>query len=839
MKRLSKLTLLSLLICFPFQVLNANPQIVEPVEWQFHINYQEEGEAELVFKADIDEGWHVYAMDKIEGEGPIPTSFTIQDGAGYELLGDVAPKKEPVTKLDQTFEKELSYFENQAVFIQKVSFSDPSAIIKGSLEYMTCDDSRCLPPTTEEFTFEPDQSQMALSTKEDASSDGQSFNPGSQANVKSSGSSQGNEMVDPISWKFESKPADNENLKIIMKASLDEGWHLYGQEVPEDGPVATNFTFSQNDSVTYEGNVQATSSSVHKYDSTFQMELTYFDNEAVFAQEVQLNEAVQAIKGSVRFMVCDDSRCLPPDNKEFNVPISDALLNKVETQGGTTNDTLGAKEEEESKTFWGIFIAGLAGGLLALLTPCVFPMIPLTVSFFTKQSEKAKGLSQAFLYGISIVVIYIAVGFIVTKALGADAMNAMASSGFWNMLFFIIFAFFAASFFGAFELSVPNSWVNKMDAQSDRGGLIGIFFMAFTLALVSFSCTGPIIGTLLVQAAVAGSNIGPLIGMLGFSLALAVPFTIFAAFPSWLNTLPQSGGWLNSVKVVLGFLELALALKFLSNVDLVYQWEVITREVFIGIWITIFTLMGFYLLGKLKFAHDTDLPYISVPRLFMAIVSFAFVVYLIPGLFGAPLKMISGFPPPMFYREWKTQQPSDQAIAQKSDENSKSASSHSDKACPHGLNCFHDYEAGLEHAKKVNKPIMIDFTGWTCVNCRKMEDNVWINDRVFELISNEYVLVSLYVDDKTVLPEHEQYISEFSGDKIETVGNKWSDFQATKYGANSQPYYVLLDHEENVMVEPRGYTPDVQKYINFLEKGLKRFEKGQEQTADRNQKLSH
>jgi thiol:disulfide interchange protein DsbD len=451
----------------------------------------------------------------------------------------------------------------------------------------------------------------------------------------------------------------------------------------------------------------------------------------------------------------------------------------------------------------------MVGGLFALLTPCVFPMIPLTVSFFTKRSPtRAKGISNAIIYAFSIIIIYVTIGFLVTVTLGSDALNEMASSVFFNLLFFIIFFIFALSFLGAFEITLPSSWINKADEASDKGGLIGIFFMAFTLSLVSFSCTGPIIGTLLVEAAKGSSYLGPIMGMTGFATALALPFALFAAFPGWLNTLPKSGGWLNSVKVVLGFLELALAMKFLSNVDLAYHWGFLKRELFIAIWVTIFGLMSLYLLGKLKFSHDSDLPYIGTGRIIFAIIATAFTLYLIPGLWGAPLRMISGFPPPEFYKEWVQETGKDE---------------HGGGSCPHNLNCYHDYEAGMAYAKSINKPVMIDFTGWSCVNCRKMEDNVWSQPKVLKHLSDDYVVISLYVDDKTELPANEQYVSAFSGQTVKTTGKKWSDLEARVYNKNTQPYYVLVDNNGKLLAVPKSYTPDVEEYNKFLEEGLCRY----------------
>jgi thiol:disulfide interchange protein DsbD len=457
-----------------------------------------------------------------------------------------------------------------------------------------------------------------------------------------------------------------------------------------------------------------------------------------------------------------------------------------------------------ASTPWTIFVAGMLGGLLALLTPCVFPMIPMTVSFFTKRSgNRTKGIRNALLYAVSIIFIYVALGLLVTVTFGSDALNALASNAFFNLAFFVIFIIFAISFFGAFEITLPSWIINKADSASDRGGLVGIFFMAFTLSLVSFSCTGPIIGTLLVEAAHGRSYLGPLMGMTGFSFALAVPFALFALFPSWLNSLPKSGGWLNTVKVSLGFIELALALKFLSNVDLAYHWGLLKRELFIVLWIVIFGMLGLYLLGKIRLSHDIDQQHIGIGRLLFALLSLSFALYLVPGIWGAPLKLISGFPPPDFYKEWKTGKEGD---------------------CPHDILCFKDYDEGMRYAKEHNKPVMIDFTGWSCVNCRKMEDNVWSDPKVLKKLGEDYVLISLYVDDKTPLPAEQQSVSPTTGRKILTTGNKWSDLQASVYNTNSQPYYVLLDHQGKILAEPRGYTPDIPTYLSFLEEGLCRYQ---------------
>ncbi|MFM7016307.1 MAG: cytochrome c biogenesis protein CcdA [Bacteroidota bacterium] len=654
------------------------------------------------------------------------------------------------------------------------------------------------------------------------------------------------QLVDPVKWSYRIEQKGQE-ATLIFKASVEKGWHVYSQFLPDGGPIPTLFTFTPDKNYTLVGKVTEPKGE-EVFDPNFEIKLKFFENVAEFKQKIKLNSnKAFKLKGMVESMACNDKNCTPPNAVDFEFAIAgeetSEVMNPATSTSTIENDSVqklteslptaaanskiplpsgditklepscdnGAVAHSEDKSYWGIFIAGMLGGFLALLTPCVFPMIPMTVSFFTKRSPtRAKGIRNAVIYALSIILIYVTIGFFVTVTLGSDALNDLASSVFFNLLFFIIFFVFALSFLGAFEIVLPSSWVNKADSASDKGGLVGIFFMAFTLSLVSFSCTGPIIGTLLVEAAKGSSYLGPIMGMTGFSAALALPFALFAAFPGWLNTLPKSGGWLNSVKVVLGFLELALALKFLSNVDLAYHWGFLKRELFIALWITIFGLMSLYLIGKLKFSHDSDLPYIGTTRIIFAIIAIAFTFYLIPGLWGAPLRLISGFPPPEFYKEWE--QPSAGVEQGKGGE-----------SCPHNLNCYHDYEAGMAYAKSIGKPVMIDFTGWSCVNCRKMEDNVWSQTKVLKHLSDDYVVISLYVDDKTELPANEQYISKFSGKKIRTTGNKWSDMEAAVLNKNVQPYYVLVDNEGKMLAEPRSYTPNVDEYTKFLEEGLCRY----------------
>jgi len=520
------------------------------------------------------------------------------------------------------------------------------------------------------------------------------------------------------------------------------------------------------------------------------------------------------------------------DDLEFKEIVEDTTITEdslsATVSGPDQITTLngGSSTDKSDVSLWQIFINGLLFGFAAILMPCIFPMLPLTVSFFTKRAgSRTKAIGQAIIYGLSIIIIYVGLGMLVTIFFGSDALNALSTNGIFNFFFFLLLVVFGASFLGAFEITLPSSFVNKIDAKSDQGGFVGIFFMAFSLALVSFSCTGPLIGTLLVDAASKGERLGPAIGMLGFSLALAIPFALFALFPSLLKSLPKSGGWLNSVKVVLGFLELAFALKFLSNVDLAYHWNWLDREVFLALWIVIFALMGLYLLGKIKFSHDSEVQYLSVPRTFFAMVVLAFVVYLIPGMWGAPLKSVSAFLPPSATQDFDLTvgNPSSSPIPHTGSSPKKYAEIFHDRGTPKGFDPYYDYEQALEISKEVNKPVLIDFTGWNCVNCRKMEANVWTEPKVKDLLNNEFVMAELFIDDKTTLAKEEQYISTYSKKNINTIGKKWSDFQAAKFNSNSQPLYVIVNSDGQVLVPPQGANYDPQNYIEFLEAGLKAY----------------
>jgi thiol:disulfide interchange protein DsbD len=648
----------------------------------------------------------------------------------------------------------------------------------------------------------------------------------------------------PVTWSFSNKAVSTNNVQLKFNAKIDKDWHIYATDVPEGGPIATSLKFNKSADYELIGKVNEVTKSKHDFDATFSMNIGTFEKQAILSQNILLKKSEVTISGTVEYMACNDMKCLPPEEVPFTFTIkqtaqenSATIVNenlKPENQSDTAKNAILAKKDtivqqavveantqnsnSTNKSLWAIFIAGFLGGLAALIMPCIFPMLPLTVSFFTKKSgSRKKAISSALWYGFFIIAIYVALGLLITVIFGADALNDLSTNGIFNFFFFILLVVFAFSFLGAFELTLPSSWINKMDAKSEKGGWGGLFFMAATLALVSFSCTGPIIGTLLVQAASMGALLGPAIGMLGFAIALALPFALFALFPSWLKSLPKSGGWLNSVKVILGFLELAFALKFLSNVDLAYHWNWFDREIFLALWIVISALMGFYLLGKLKLPNDSDLKHVSTPRLTLAIITLAFTVYMIPGMWGAPLKSIAAFLPPQHTQDFDLYSNAQGGnIPQTHTKKKYSDLFHA----PLNLNVYFDLDEGLAYAKEVNKPVLIDFTGHNCVNCRKMEAVVWSDKEVLNRLSNNFVIVQLYVDDKTELPDNEQYISSFSKKKIKTIGNKWSDIQASKYNANSQPFYVMLNTKGEVLLKPEGanYNPD--EFAQFLDKAV-------------------
>lgn len=684
-----------LLLSFVVYALQA--QIKDPVKFKTELTPLSDTEAEVVFTAAIDKGWHVYSTDLGDG-GPISATFNVDNKSGVELVGKLKPVGKEVATFDKLFEMKVRYFENTAKFVQKVKFTGGAYAIEGYLEYGACDDESCLPPTQVPFKF---------------------------SGVAKAGNA--------AATKTEQSKAEQSEQKVVDKADKKE---------------------------------EATS--VDSKDSSAMMELV----------PATTTEAATDIQPAVA-------------SSELWKPVISDL------------QALGEEHGQEDMSWIYIFITGFLGGLLALFTPCVWPIIPMTVSFFLKRSkDKKKGIRDAWTYGASIVVIYVALGLAITLIFGASALNALSTNAIFNILFFLMLVIFAASFFGAFEIRLPSKWGNAVDSKAESTtGLLSIFLMAFTLSLVSFSCTGPIIGFLLVQVSTTGSVVAPAIGMLGFAIALALPFTLFALFPSWLKSMPKSGGWMNVIKVTLGFLELAFALKFLSVADLAYGWRLLDRETFLALWIVIFALLGFYLLGKIKFPHDDDDDKVGVTRFFMALISLAFAVYMVPGLWGAPLKAVSAFAPPMQTQDFNLY---------KNEVHAK----------------FDDYDLGMEYARLNGKPVMLDFTGYGCVNCRKMEAAVWTDPKVSDLINNDYVLITLYVDNKTPLTEPVKIIENGTERTLRTVGDKWSYLQRVKFGANAQPFYVLLDNQGKPLNKSYAYNEDIPKYIEFLQTGLENYKKG-------------
>ncbi|WP_195664096.1 protein-disulfide reductase DsbD family protein [Bacteroides congonensis] len=678
-----------LLLSFVVYALQA--QIKDPVKFKTELNTLSDTEAEIVFTATIDNGWHVYSTELGDG-GPISATFNVDKKSGLELAGKLKPVGKEVATFDKLFEMKVRYFENTAKFIQKVKLTGGAYEIEGYLEYGACDDESCLPPT----------------------------------------------------------------------------------EVP--------FKFS--------GVAKAASAAVAKTEQPEKKEPEKKEEPAPVSAEVKDTAAMMELVPATPVDAATDVQSAVSSSELWKPVISDL-------------QALGEEHGQEDMSWIYIFITGFLGGLIALFTPCVWPIIPMTVSFFLKRSkDKKKGIRDAWTYGASIVVIYVVLGLAITLIFGASALNALSTNAIFNILFFLMLVIFAASFFGAFEIRLPSKWGNAVDSKAESTtGLLSIFLMAFTLSLVSFSCTGPIIGFLLVQVSTTGSVVAPAIGMLGFAIALALPFTLFALFPSWLKSMPKSGGWMNVIKVTLGFLELAFALKFLSVADLAYGWRLLDRETFLALWIVIFALLGFYLLGKIKFPHDDDDNKVGVTRFFLALVSLAFAVYMVPGLWGAPLKAVSAFAPPMQTQDFNLY---------KNDVHAK----------------FDDYDLGMEYARLNGKPVMLDFTGYGCVNCRKMEAAVWTDPKVSDLINNDYVLITLYVDNKTPLSEPVKIVENGTERTLRTVGDKWSYLQRVKFGANAQPFYVLLDNQGKPVNKSYAYNEDIPKYIEFLQTGLENYKKG-------------
>lgn len=655
------------------------------------------------------------------------------------------------------------------------------------------------------------------------------------------------QIQDPVKFKSEWKTLPGGEAEVVFTASIDKGWHVYSTDLGDGGPISATFNVERLSGVETVGKLRPAGKEISAFDRLFEMKVRYFEHTARFVQKLKLTGSTYQVEGYLEYGACNDENCLPPTQVPFKfsgkaegvarenvASVSETNVADVSApQEAVAADTvsaanvdgvgvlaggdvpnksdlwkpvidelkaLGESTSHEDMSWFYIFITGFVGGLLALFTPCVWPIIPMTVSFFLKRSkDKKKGIRDAWTYGASIVVIYVTLGLAITLIFGASALNALSTNAVFNILFCLMLVVFAASFFGAFEITLPSKWSTAVDSKAEAtSGLLSIFLMAFTLSLVSFSCTGPIIGFLLVQVSTTGSVVAPAIGMLGFAVALALPFTLFALFPSWLKSMPKSGGWMNIIKVTLGFLELAFALKFLSVADLAYGWRILDRETFLALWIVLFALLGFYLLGKIKFPHDDDDTKVSVPRFFMALASLAFAVYMVPGLWGAPLKAVSAFAPPM----------------QTQDFNLYNNEVHAK---------FDDYDLGMEYARQHGKPVMLDFTGYGCVNCRKMELSVWTNPKVSDIINNEYILITLYVDNKTPLPAPVKIVENGTERTLRTVGDKWSYLQRVKFGANAQPFYVLIDNEGKPLNKSYSYNEDIPKYIEFLQTGLENY----------------
>lgn len=809
-----------------------------PVSYTWKIEAKDDQTLEIIFEAKIEKGWYTYSQYLESDDGPVRTSVNFDQANAIELIGKATESSsKPENKVqgfDEMFEMNVIKYKHDLSIRQQFKVNDINQELTGYLEYMTCDDTKCMPPTAVEFAFKPaDYLQSGgiqpEEDKEDEATDAQS-------DLNNA----------PVNWTIDFEKIDENSLKLIAKAEIAEGWYVYAQELEsEDGPIATSINLNDSSNVEVWGDATESASlpeyRLQNMDQVFEMQLTKYKHDLEITKVYTLKDPDQSFTGFLEYMTCNAIMCMPPTAVEFEFALnpnaqnfsgtvkdgkfdpSRAELirtNKAPLSGcGSEEAVINNDKDLASMGLLTIFILGFGGGLLALLTPCVFPMIPMTVSLFSKgKADKKEGIKNALVFGSSIIVIYVSLGLLITLLFGADALNLLSTHWLMNLIFFILFTVFAFSFFGYYEIQLPSSWANKADQASLKGGLIGTFFGAFSIALVSFSCTGPIVGTLLVQAAVNGGYVGPTIGMLGFSVALALPFTLFAAFPSWLQSMPNSGSWMTSMKVVLGFLELALGLKFLSTADLTEHWGILPYELFIALWALIFAGMTLYLFGLIKFPHDNPNAKISNARKGFALASLMVTVSIVSGFmksehsdaFRTPF-WLSGLAPSACYSYIN---PCHSSV--------ESSEFNFSDHCPPGISqCFDDYDEALRFAKSVNKPLLIDFTGFGCVNCRKMEENVWIDTTVNRLLNEEFVLVSLYVDDRKPL---ENILEGPGGNKIRNVGNKWAAFQEVNFDRQSQPYYVLASPDEQVLNKPVAYTPDIKAYTDFLNCGIESFE---------------
>lgn len=845
-----------------------------PVEWTFEAKHIEKDVYDLIYTAEIDKGWNVYSQ-YIEEGGPVATEVTYESKS-QELVGTSTESGDKKEGQDPIFEMHLIKFSAKKPYVitQRIKSQDKTNV-SGYLTFMACDDSHCIPPTDVEFDFSL--------TKADAQNDRASVK---SPEVKTSGVSgsaaekpRDNEVMaksslskpvpvdrtaitsynwidipndeSPIKWSFAiNKEGDQQN--VLFKADIEKGWTVYSQHLDEGGPVPTSITYDQKVNTS---NNEESGARKEGIDPVFEMNVVKFLDKEPYIIKETLDSDEDIVTGYITYMACDEEKCLPPTDLSFAfnlketrayLPVDDdsgsldvvdltkessASLSGMVLSGGQIDQTrerlrvthedplssCGSAESEKSGLSW-MFLFGFLGGLLALLTPCVFPIIPMTVSFFTKDTKR-KGWVSGLIYGASIIVIYVTIGLLITAVFGEEALNSLSTSWIANTLFFIIFVFFAFSFFGFYELTLPSSWSTKSDKMADQGGLLGIFFMAFTLALVSFSCTGPIIGAALVES--ASNQVGPFVVMLGFSLGLALPFGLFAAFPAWLNSLPQSGGWMNSVKVTLGFIELALAFKFLTVADLTSHWGLLRYEVFIGLWILIALAMAAYGMGWIKFPHDSPIKKISTRRYVYSFASLAFAIYLGTGFIYndtiksyRPLNLMSGIAPPTSYNIFLDDPKDllDKSIKERYPSYGK---------CANNINCFKDYFEGMAYAQEVGKPVFLDHTGHGCVNCRRTEDNIWSDNRIRNMLNDDYVLISLYVDDREKLDQ--VLISKKRNKKLRTVGNRWADFQIVNFDQITQPLYVMVTPQEDVITQPREYKEGIEDYFNYLSCGLKTF----------------
>ncbi|MEB2774880.1 protein-disulfide reductase DsbD family protein [Algoriphagus sp. D3-2-R+10] len=822
-----KLLLLALLF-FSFY---AKAQIIAPPKWTISIeptNLMQGEAATLVFEAQIPIGWYIYANDFDPDLGPILATLKLDKPEGYELKGDftaIDSKK----KYEDVWEGDIKYFMGKGRFEQTLIPKTANGRITGLIEYQMCSDL-----TGQCVNYEEDI-LLAFTAKKKTNS------PASGEAGQQEAEQQG--IIAPPKWTISIEPINlvqGEEVTLVFEAQIPIGWYIYTNDFdPKLGPILATLKLDKPEGYELKGDFKAIDSKT-KYDDTWEGDVKYFMGKGRFEQAILLKTESGTIQGTLEYQMCNDvtGKCTPPYEEEFEItfhlnssnPTTDSadsdenLFNEVGVE--KTDSSIEIVPIQENESLWGFMVLAFLAGLAALLTPCVFPMIPMTVSFFTgRAGSKAAGIRNAIIYGFSIIAIYTIAGTAVAAIQGPEFANWLATHWLPNLFFFGIFIFFALAFLGMFEITLPSGLVNKVDEKAEKGGLTGIFFMAFTLVLVSFSCTGPIVGSILISSA-GGELLKPILGMFAFSLAFAIPFTLFAIFPEWMNRLPKSGGWLNSVKVVLGFLELALAFKFLSMADLVYHWGILDRDIFLIIWIVIFSGLGIYLLGKIRLPHDSPSDSIGVPRLLLALVTFMFVLYMIPGLFGAPLKYLSGFLPPMSTQQFKMTGGLSMTEAGENILGEPVKYADIPLEIPHGIQGYFDYEQAMRAAKKANKPLLIDFTGHGCVNCRKMEENVWVDPQVLKRLKEDFVMVALYIDERLELPESEWYTSEYDDKVKKTLGKQNADFQITRFQNNAQPYYVILDHNENLLAQPKGYDTDIQVFIEFLDGAKERFKDG-------------